>query len=461
MARSVPWYRMTMTNRPPERTISKNENWHHRIWSLAGPIILSNVSVPLLGAVDTAVAGRLPGPQAIGAVAVGALIFNFVYWGFGFLRMGTSGFTAQAKGAGNLDEVRAMLARAALSAGILGLAVTALQVPIAEIAFALIKADPGVDAMARTYVAVRIWGAPAALANYAFLGWFIGMQNTRAALYLQVAMNTINVILDILFVPILGMGVSGIAAATLISEICAVLLALWLARRTLASLGGAWDRRRIFDLARLRRMAAVNGDIFVRTLGLIGAFALFTAMSARMGATVLAANAILLNFQSVMAYALDGFAHAAESLSGLFVGAHDRDRFRHTVRVSSLWALIFAGIFSTAYALIGPNLIAVMSIDPGVRTTAERYLPWIIASPLVSVWSYQLDGIFIGATRTRALRNAMVVSVALYVVCVFSLTGTLGNHGLWLSFMVLMTLRAATLLIPYPALVRSISPPSR
>ncbi|TCS62937.1 MATE family efflux transporter [Varunaivibrio sulfuroxidans] len=434
------------------------ENWNRRIWSLAGPIILSNVSVPLLGAVDTAVAGRLPGPQAIGAVAIGALVFNFIYWGFGFLRMGTSGFTAQAKGAGDHDEVRAVLARAVILALALGVGVTLLQVPIAELAFGLIKTGHEVETMARTYVAVRIWGAPAALVNYAFLGWFIGMQNTRAALYLQVAMNLLNVALDILFVPVMGMGVEGIAVATLISEICAALLALWIIRAPLRALGGVWVRRRIFDLAQLRRMAAVNGDIFVRTLGLIGAFALFTAMSARMGAMVLAANTILLNFQSIMAYALDGFAHAAEALSGLFVGARDRTRFRRAVKVSSLWAFAFALVFSAFYAVMGPSLIALMSTDAQVRETAGRYLPWLAASPLISVWSFQLDGIFIGATRTRALRNAMVASVIVYAACVFYFMDMLGNHGLWLAFMVLMVLRAVTLLIPYPALVRSISP---
>ena len=427
-----------------------------QVWRLAGPIILSNVSVPLLGVADTAVMGHLPGPEYIGAVAIGALIFSFVYWGFGFLRMGTTGFTAQALGAGDRDEVRAGLARAVLMALVLGAVLLVLQRPIAWAAFPLIDASDRVAGLADTYFSIRIWGAPAALANYALLGWFIGVRNTRSALIMQVSMNGANIILDVVFVFGLGMGVEGVAAATLISEIGAVFLGLWLASRRLGILGGhwRWDLMRRGD--KIRRLIAVNRDIFIRTLCLIGAFALFTSISARMGDVILAANAILLQFEAIMAYALDGFAHAAEALVGDALGAGKRRRFRQAVKITSLWALIFSATFSAVYALFGTALIDLMTITPEVRATAYEYLPWVVAMPLAAVWSFQLDGIFIGSTRGTDIRNAMVISVVVYGAALVLLVPAMANHGLWLAMMVLMIARAVTLGLRYPRLERAV-----
>lgn len=435
---------------------ARTGDWHGRVWRLAGPIILSNVSVPLLGIVDTAVVGHLPGPQYIGAVAVGAMIFSVVYIGFNFLRMGTTGITAQALGANDPDEVRATLARAIIVAVVLGIALVVIQRPIAWIAFPLVDAGDNVESLADAYYSIRIWGAPAALINFAFLGWFIGIQNTRAALILQIAMNGINIVLDLWFVLGLGLGVEGVAYATLISEVGAVVLGVWLMGRSLPAIGGAWRRASIIDGGRARRLLAINRDIFIRTICLMLSFAVFTALGARLGVTVLAANAVLMNLQVFMAYALDGFAFAVESLAGAALGARDSRAFRAAVRATTIWALVFSLCFTAFYGLVGGYVIDAITDIAEVREAARLYLPWAVVAPLISVWSFQLDGIFTGATRSADMRNTMVISAAVYGLALAVLVPPLGNHGLWLAFMVLMVVRAITLGVRYPAIVRDL-----
>ena len=434
-------------------------NWHGRMWRIAGPIILSNVSVPLLGIVDTAVMGHLPGPQYIGAVAVGAVIFHVVYWGFAFLRMGTTGFTAQALGAGDADEVRATLARALILAALLGAAAIVLQRPIAWAAFPLIQASPNVEPLADLYFSIRVWGAPAALANFAFLGWFIGIQNTHAALVLQIVMNGVNIVLDLWFVLGLGWGVEGVAIATLIAEVGAVVVGAVLVARNLRPIGGRWRRQLILDAGRIRLMMSLNRDMFIRSLCLMGSFAVFTAVGARIGDLVLAANAVLFNFQIFMAYALDAFAFAAEALIGNAIGGRDRARYRTAVRVTTLWAFLFALGFTAFYALAGTAIIDVITDIEDVRAAARDYLAWAIVLPLISIWSFQLDGIFIGATRGPDMRNAMVISAVVYVAALWALVPSLGNHGLWLAFSIFMVARAITLGALFPAIGRSIDNP--
>jgi MATE family multidrug resistance protein len=431
-------------------------NWNRRVWRLAGPIMLSNVSVPLLGAVDTAVVGHLPGAHNIGAVAVGALLFSIIYWGFGFLRMGTTGLTAQALGSGDVDQARAYLLRGLVLAMILGSCILALQRPVAWAAFAIIEAGPNVEPLADSYFSIRVWGAPAALANYAILGWFIGIQNTRAALALQVAMNGLNIILDLWFVMGLGWGVEGVAWATLISEVSAAALGIWLVRRHAPAIGGKWRPALILDKDRLRRMIAINRDLFIRTLCLQAAFVLLTALGARMGDVILAANAVLLLFQTFMAYALDGFAHAVEALAGSAKGSRDRNQFRGVVKATSVWSLIFSGGFAIAYGVLGVILIDIVTDVPEVRQTARTYLPWAVVLPLLSVWSFQPDGIFIGTTRTVEMRNAMIVTLGVFVAATAVLFPLFGNHGLWLAFTIFMVARAVTLGLRYPAVERSI-----
>ena len=439
--------------RPPG---GEADRWNGRVWALAGPIILSNLSTPLLGAVDTAVVGHLPDPAYIGAVAIGAVIFNFLFWGFGFLRMGTTGFAAQAFGAGNPAEVRATLARPLLLALALGTLVLLLQAPVGLIAFSLLEASAEVEGFSRSYYEIRIWSAPAALMNYAMLGWLLGVRQAKAVLLLQVAMNAINIVLDLVFVVGFGWDIEGVAYASVIAEYSAVVLGLAIVGQHLRALGGTWDPARVLDRGRLVALFKVNADILVRTLCLIAAFAYLTARGAEMGDLVLAGNAILMQLQGFLAHGLDGFAHAASILAGNALGARSRPAFRAAVKTSTLWALGLAALFTAVYGLLGPGIVALFTNIAEVRETANAYLPWMALSPLISIWGFQLDGIFIGATRTADMRNAMLASLAVLLVACWLLIPPLGNHGLWLAFTIFTVARGITLGLYYPRLERSV-----
>ncbi|MDH3234733.1 MAG: MATE family efflux transporter [Alphaproteobacteria bacterium] len=420
---------------------------------------MSNLSVPLLGAVDTAVMGHLPDPAYIGGVAIGGLVFSYLYWGFGFLRMGTTGFVAQAAGAKDADEIRAVLARGLLLALLFGAGIIALQLPIALGAFAVIEGSAKVEALGQSYVFIRIWGAPAALVNYVAIGWLLGMQRAGATFVLTVFVNGLNIALSLLFVVGFGWGIEGVAAATLIAEWSAAGLGLALISARLHRIGGAWRWALIRDRARLIRMVRVNLDIFIRTLCVITGFAWFTARGAIFGDTVLAANAVLMIFQSFLGHGLDGFAHAAEALVGTAIGARDRAALRAAIRVSTLWAGICAGVFTLVYVVAGGPIIAALTNIEPVRATALVYLPYVLASPLLSVWCYQLDGMFVGATRTAEMRNAMLLSLAIFIAAEQVLVPLYANHGLWLALLIFMVARAATLVIWYPRLARGLTQP--
>jgi len=447
---------MTATCGPAPLPGAPAGGWHRRVWVLAGPIMLSNMTTPLLGAVDTAVVGQLPDAAYIGGVAIGAIVFSFLFWGFGFLRMGTTGFTAQAYGAGDHDELRATLLRPLVLALGFGALLIALRAPIGILAFELLEASPEVEALAASYYEIRIWSAPAALVNYTVLGWLLGTQRARTALVLQVALNGVNVVLDLAFVIGLGWGVEGVALASLIAETGAAALGIAVVGRILARSGGRWDWARLRRRDRVVALFRVNLDIFLRTLALVVAFGYFTAQSAKMGDVTLAANAILLHLQTIMAYGLDGFSHAAEILAGGALGARSRPAFQGAVRAATIWGFGTAVLVALAYAALGPALIELFTVLPEVRTTAEAFLPWMILSPLVSVWSFLLDGIFIGTTRTAAMRNAMAVSLLAYLGACWLLVPALGNHGLWLAFTLFMAVRAITLAVVYPRLLRDI-----
>ncbi len=431
--------------------------WHRRVWALAGPIILSNMSVPLVGAVDTAVVGHLPDPIYIGAVAIGAIIFNFLFWGFGFLRMGTTGFVAQAYGAADATEIRSTLARALLLAAILGLTVIMLQIPVGLLAFWALEGSNELESLANDYYSIRVWSAPATLANYAILGCLIGIQNTRAALAVQLVLNITNVVLDIIFVLGAGWGVEGVAFASLASEYLALLFGVWLVRRHFGRLGGDWNWSHILYTPRLKALLHVNFNIFVRTLCLIFAFFYFTAQGTKLGELTLAANAVLMHLQHFLAYGLDGFAHAVEALAGGAYGARNRTAFRTAVKVTTVWALIVAATYTLVYAALGNSIIGIITGIEPVQRAAADYLPWVLLSPILSVWSYQLDGIFIGTTHPVEMRNGMVLSLACYLVAAWLLIPLWANHGLWMSFMVFMVTRAVTLGLWYPRIERSMT----
>jgi len=430
---------------------------HRAIFAIAGPIMVSNVSTPLLGVVATAVVGRIPDPAYIGAVAIGSLIFSFVYWGFGFLRMGTTGLTAQALGSGDAVELRASLGRAVLIAWAAGLSLWALQWPIGEVAFALLDGSAQVEALARGYFDVRIWSAPATLTNYALLGWFIGCGRARVALGLQLVLNLTNMALDAAFVLGLGWDVEGVALGTLLAEVLAAAAGLAVAGRELRGVGGRWDRAALLDPTQMKRTVLVNRDIMVRSLALIAVFVWFTAQGAAQGDVILAANAVLLQFISVTAFFLDGVAFAAEALVGRAVGARRPDHLVIAARRTTGWAAAIAALATATLFALGPALIDLLTVDPAAREAAREYLPWAAAAPLAGVWAFQLDGIFIGATRSADMRNAMLASLAIFAVGWWALTPW-GNHGLWASLFVHYGARTATLLFFYPRLVRAVAP---
>ncbi len=429
---------------------------HRTVVAIALPVILSNVSTPLIGVVDTAVVGRLPDPAYIGAVAVGSLIFTFVFWAFGFLRMGTTGLTAQALGARDHDEVVSSLGRALLIAGSIGCVLLALQWPIREIAFALLQGTTNVESLARSYYDIRIWAAPATLANYALLGWFIGIGRTDLGLVLQLVLNLINMALDALFVLVFGWDVRGVAFGTVLAEIVAAITGLVLALRHARSMHAHWKRSSMLSPEKLRRTIAVNRDIMIRSLALIFVFVWFVAQGARQGDVTLAANAVLMQFIAVSAYFLDGVAFAAEALVGRAIGAAHRASLLAAIRMTTTWAVALALLAALTIAMMGPSLIDLLTIDESTRATARLYLPWVVAAPLLGVWAFQLDGIFIGATRTVEMRNAMLLSLAIFLTGWWLLTPW-SNHGLWASLHVHYLARIGTLAYFLPRLVRKVS----
>lgn len=429
--------------------------WHRRTLALALPIIVSNLSVPLVGAVDTAVVGHLPQPHQIGAVAIGSTIFSFLFWGLGFLRMSTTGFVAQAHGNADPGALRATVERALLLAMILGLLLVLCHAPLGRLALGLFDSAPGIRELASTYFSVRIWSAPATLANYAVLGTLIGLQRTRLALITQLALNGCNVCLDLVLVMGLGFGVGGVALASVVSEYLALLLGLYLlARRTPIR---SAPRQALRDWAAMAALLRANINIMLRTLCLLAAFGYFTARGARLGDTVLAGNAVLMHLQHFLAFGLDGFAHATEALAGSAYGAGDRQAFRRAFRTTSFWALIVALTFALCYALLGMRIIGLMTSLEEVLDLARAHMPWLVISPLLSVWSFQLDGLFIGATRSAEMRNAMLASLALFLLSCALLVPAWGNHGLWASLMLFMVIRALTLGAYYPRLERALA----
>lgn len=413
-----------------------------RVLAIALPIVLSNATIPLLGMVDTGVVGQLGRAEPIGAVAIGAVILTSLYWVFSFLRMGTSGLVAQAHGAGDARASGAHLLRALAIAGVAGVVLIALQGPLVGIAFRLSPASAEVEALARDYLSIRIWGAPATIAMYALTGWLIAVERTRSILAVQMLINLVNIGLDLWFVMGLGWGVPGVAWATLAAEWSGAMLALWLARAAIREgigAGGLWAR------AHVMRLLRVNSDIMVRSVLLQASFTSFMFLGAGQGDVPLAANQVLLQFLGIIAYALDGLAFAAESLVGQAVGARRPDLVRRASIVASAWACGAAVVMAVLFAVVGGALIDVLTTAPEVREVARRYLPWLVLMPVVGVASWMLDGIFIGATLTREMRNAMLPAVAIFAVAALTLPPLWGNHGLWVALGLLNIARAVML----------------
>ncbi|MEL6573673.1 MAG: MATE family efflux transporter [Pseudomonadota bacterium] len=426
---------------------------HRRVLQIAVPIVISNATEPILGAVDTGVVGQLGEAAPIGAVGIGAIILTSLYWVFGFLRMGTAGLAAQAEGAKEIEEVAAILSRSLLVGFAAGGLIILFQVPLLWGAFQLSPASDEVESLARDYVAIRVWSAPATIAIYGITGWLIALERSKSVLVVQVAMNGLNILLDIVFVLGLDMGVAGVAWATFIAEWCGLAIGLWLCRDVFAGTG--WnDRARVFAAAQLRRMAGVSSDILIRSVLLQAIFVSFLFWGADFGDVQLAANQVLLQFLSITAFALDGFAFAAEALVGQALGAKRRGALRRAAVLTSAWGLGTCIVFAIVFAVWGPWAIDLMAKDPAVQESGRTFLPYMVAAPIVGVAAWMLDGIFIGATRTADMRNMMLVSTLIYLVCVLPLMAAFGNHGLWIGMLISFVARGITLGLRYPALER-------
>ncbi|MEQ9547147.1 MAG: MATE family efflux transporter [Marinobacter sp.] len=406
--------------------------------------MLTNLTVPLLGLVDTAVLGHLESPQYLGAVAVGANLFSILYWTFGFMRMGTTGLSAQAWGRRDEFAQIALLLRSILLATGIGLLLIVFHKPLISIGLTLMNPSERVAELAADYAAIRIWSAPAVLCQYTLVGWLIGTQFPRAPMIMLIVANSLNIVLDVLFVTVLGWNSQGVAAATVIAEYSAAAIGFRLVLLRMPA-GQAFSRALLGHLADYLRILQVNRYIMVRTIALLLVLAFFTAQGARQGDTILAANAVLLTFLLVISNGLDGFANAAEALIGEAVGKGSRRRFRVVFRSALRWSLWGTLLFTAAFVLGGRLLISLLTGIDEVRMTAWQYLPWLWLLPFAAVWGYLLDGVFIGATRTRDMQNTMLVSALGIFLPVWWLTTGWGNHGLWFSLISLMLARAITM----------------
>ncbi len=455
---------MRATVRPVQRPLRNDRSvipsadaaasvWHRRVWALSWPVIVSNVTVPLVGLVDTAVVGRLPEARYIGAVALAATAFSFMYWGFGFLRMGTTGIVAQAYGGHRHEELAASALRGFGVALLLGALLLMLQAPIQALVFWVYPASAAVETLARAYFDVRIWGAPATLVYFICMGVLFGLQRMRATLVLLMVMNVVNMLLDVLFVLVFDWGVPGVAAASVISEWLGALTGVLLVSAALRALGARWpSRSMLLEAAALARFFGVSTNIMLRSLCLQVVLFSFAALGARQGDVVLAANAVLMQFVSVLAFGLDGVAHAAEALAGAAWGARDRVVLARAVRFTLLWAGLFALVFALFFGVAGNLLVALLTDIEPVRLAAADYLGWVVVMSLVGVWAYQYDGIYIGTTRTREMRNYMVVALLVFVLAAWLLIPRFGNHGLWLAYTLFLASRGLTLALAWPRL---------
>ncbi|QXH36377.1 MATE family efflux transporter [Pseudomonas muyukensis] len=417
---------------------------HRKVWALAAPMILSNISVPLVALVDSTVIGHLPHAHQLGAVAVGATLFTFMVGLLGFLRMGSTGFAAQAAGRADGAALRQVLVQGLLLALALAVLIGLLALPFSQLALQAMQPSAALLTSTEAFFHTRLLGLPAALASYALVGWFLGTQNARAPLAILLTTNLLNIALNLWFVLGLDWGVVGSARASVIAEWSAALLGLALTRPALRAYPGhiAWAALKRWQA--WRPLLAVNRDIFLRSLALQLVFLLLTVQGARLGEATVAANALLLNGLLLAAYALDGLAHAVEALCGHAIGARDRESLQRTLVVACGWSLIVSLGFAVLFVLGGHLFIDMQTDIASVRAAAYPYLPYLALLPLVAVWSYLLDGLFIGATRAREMRNAMLVSVLIALPVAFAMRG-FGNHGLWLAFLLFMALRAITL----------------
>lgn len=409
--------------------------------------MLSNITIALLGIVDTAVVGHLSQPYYLGGVTLAMVIFNFLYWGLSFLRMGTTGIVAQHFGANQPDLIRSSLGHAVILALALSFFVLIFQSLISGFCFSILHGSEEVKFHASRYFDIAIWAVPAILINLVMTGWLLGMHNAKATLLITAFINVLNIILDLFFVLNMNMEVDGVALATVISQYSGVLLSLWLCNITLKNHPGVWQQKQLFDVERIFEMLSVNHNLFLRTLSLIFVFSFFTHQGAGQSDEILAANAILKNFYLLMALTLDGFAIASEVLSGKAIGEKNHSLFWDSVLLSMLWSGLFALIITITYCLFGHYLIDLMTSISSVQTLANDYLVWVLLATVISVWSYVWDGVFTGSRKAREMRNSMVFATFIIFFPAWYFSQSLGNHGLWLAFILFLLARTVTMTV--------------
>ena len=414
--------------------------------------MIANLTTPLIGIVSTTAIGRLGDATLLGGVAIASVLFDCLFWLFAFLRMSTVAFTAQSIGAGETGELRTILVRGFIVAAVIGLGLIAVQIPLAAALLTTMGGSEGVTRAAKTYFTIRIWSAPLVLANYVVLGWLIGQARARRALSVQVAINLINAAATALLVLVLDAGIAGAAIAAVIAEAAGLLLGIMIAGR-LTQWKLSVTAAALFDRAKLTRMLAVNRDIMIRTGALIAVWLFFAAQGARAGDVALAANSVLNNFLLISAFFLDGLANAAEQLCGRAYGARDRDAFSGAVRLVILWGFGFSLAVSAVFLSLGPGLIDVMTANAEVRHLARDYLPFVVVAPLLGVFAFAYDGVYIGATWARDMRNLMVLSLLIFFTAWLALR-SFGNAGLWGALLVHYGARGGLEALRYPALLR-------
>lgn len=416
---------------------------NRRILQIAVPSIVSNITVPLLGLIDVSIVGHLGAAAYIGAIAVGGMLFNIIYWIFGFLRMGTSGMTSQALGQRNLDEVTRLLLRSVGVGLLIALCLMLLQYPIQKAAFTFIRTSEEVQRLATLYFRICIWGAPAMLGLYGFAGWFIGMQNSRFPMYIAITQNVVNIAASLCFVFLLGMKVEGVALGTLIAQYAGFFMALLLWLRYYGQLRRRICWKGLWQKQAMQRFFQVNRDIFLRTLCLVAVTLFFTSAGAAQGEVVLAVNTLLMQLFTLFSYIMDGFAYAGEALAGRYIGAGNRPELHRTVRRLFGWGIGLSVAFTLLYALGGQAFMGVLTNEASVIHEADTYFYWVLAIPLAGFSAFLWDGIFIGATATRQMLYAMFVASVSFFILYYSFHHLLGNHALWLAFIVYLALRGA------------------
>ena len=424
-----------------------------QVFAIAGPAMVANLTTPLIGIVSTTAIGRLGDATLLGGVAMASVLFDCMFWLFAFLRMSTVAFTAQSLGAGETQEIRAILVRGFIVAAVIGAALIALQLPLAAVLLGMMGGSEGVTRAAKAYFLIRIWSAPLVLANYVVLGWLIGQARAWLALATQIAINLVNAGATALLVLVFDTGIAGAAIAAVIAEATGLVLGILIAYRLT---GGRLDiaSGTLFERAKLTRMLSVNRDIMIRTAALITVWLFFAAQGARAGDVALAANSVLNNFLLISAFFLDGLANAAEQLCGRAMGARERYAFAGAVRLVVVWGFGFALVVTVAFALFGPALIDIMTASPDVRRLARDFLLFVTLAPLLGVFAFAYDGVYIGATWTRDMRNLMVASLLIFLAAWFLLR-PFGNAGLWGALLVHYAARGGLEALRYPALFRA------